>query len=840
MDTTNTNGDTGGVSSPTAAPRPALPRAVLYQRERRRLRSRFRSPALVAVYTGAAFAVIGLMAVAVNRWGARGSARAAASSAARTTAAATPDMAPRLLASSSFSSSPLRAPSSWWPVSSSSSSSSAGGGRGVGVGGVGGFGFDRRSLNTADNNNQSGNEANASSTCVESGVAVAPEEPPTPCQVYNTTNGTTFSLSFTESTTSTMTNATTSLVENINGDKPASDPLNATYPYRTVFADLDAFSLQEKRDGAMALHLISCFFVFSGLAIVGEYLDPALAALSDAVGLTPDVAASTFMALGGSSPELATSILGTFVAKNDIGIGTIVGSAVFNVLLVPAVCAFVSKDLVLSWYPLGRDSIFYNFAIIVLTFVIFDGVVAWFESVVMMFVYVMYVTLMKHNAKLSKWTEKQLANTGKPRGVFADGLKLFVDSKSFTALVYLMIIGNVALIIYDYVLGECGGALNLQGCAGPDGMTYCKTGSGKNDECCSIKDLLETLSHVCNVFFILEMILKHIGGGIFAYWRDALNAFDGVLVLISVIEYILGWVLAGSGATGVSSLKSLRMFRFFRALRALRILRFAKMLSKKEAKAKRMSLSMEAHSMPAKTTRGGVRMQVRKTSALPIRKRRLSSIIPTPDGAAALAQLQAEMEGQKEAEAAENDAEELMPEEDDEPVNPFERPKDGCSCLWWFITRPLGIAIWVTVPDCRRPRFAKFYLLTFIMCFVWIAGLTFLMVWSASEVGSATNIPPQVIGLTLLAIGTSVPDLLSSIALSRQGFGDMAISNSIGSNIFDVCIGLPLPWFMYSAVAAPLRKFCVMDVTSSSKALNIQILLIFVCVSGLMLGVLFF
>ena len=60
--------------------------------------------------------------------------------------------------------------------------------------------------------------------------------------------------------------------------------------------------------------------------------------------ITPDVAGATFMAAGGSAPELFTSIIGIFFAKNDVGIGTIVGSAVFNILFVIAACAFAAKE----------------------------------------------------------------------------------------------------------------------------------------------------------------------------------------------------------------------------------------------------------------------------------------------------------------------------------------------------------------------------------------------------------------------------------------------------------------------------------------------------------------
>ena len=55
-------------------------------------------------------------------------------------------------------------------------------------------------------------------------------------------------------------------------------------------------------------------------------------------------------------------------------------------------------------------------------------------------------------------------------------------------------------------------------------------------------------------------------------------------------------------------------------------------------------------------------------------------------------------------------------------------------------------------------------------------------------------------GLTFLAAGTSIPELFSCILVAKKGKADMAISGSIGSNIFDVLVGLSLPWFFYSII----------------------------------------
>ncbi|CAJ85746.1 Sodium/calcium exchanger membrane region domain-containing protein [Caenorhabditis elegans] len=71
------------------------------------------------------------------------------------------------------------------------------------------------------------------------------------------------------------------------------------------------------------------------------------------------------------------------------------------------------------------------------------------------------------------------------------------------------------------------------------------------------------------------------------------------------------------------------------------------------------------------------------------------------------------------------------------------------------------------------------------------------MVWWANTIGETFVIPTEIIGLTILAAGTSIPDLITSVIVARKGLGDMAVSSSVGSNIFDVCVGLPIPWLLY-------------------------------------------
>lgn len=63
---------------------------------------------------------------------------------------------------------------------------------------------------------------------------------------------------------------------------------------------------------------------------------------SPGLDMEADIAGATFMAAASSSPELFINCIGTFVTEGDLGVGAIVGSAVFNVLAVPACCALVA------------------------------------------------------------------------------------------------------------------------------------------------------------------------------------------------------------------------------------------------------------------------------------------------------------------------------------------------------------------------------------------------------------------------------------------------------------------------------------------------------------------
>lgn len=80
-----------------------------------------------------------------------------------------------------------------------------------------------------------------------------------------------------------------------------------------------------------------------------------------------------------------------------------------------------------------------------------------------------------------------------------------------------------------------------------------------------------------------------------------------------------------------------------------------------------------------------------------------------------------------------------------------------------------------------------------------LAGGAQALVTAAVNIATVLNVPEVVIGLTLVAFGTSLPELAASISAARRGEGDIVIGNIIGSNIFNVTLILGV-----SAVIRPL------------------------------------
>ena len=101
----------------------------------------------------------------------------------------------------------------------------------------------------------------------------------------------------------------------------------------------------------------------------------------------------------------------------------------------------------------------------------------------------------------------------------------------------------------------------------------------------------------------------------------------------------------------------------------------------------------------------------------------------------------------------------------------------------------------IVIPDVeKRPHL---YLVTFFVSILVIIVASYVLVENLIHAADILDISPTFLALTALAAGTSLPDLIGSIVVAKQGRGDMAVSNAVGSNIFDILFGLGAPWAVY-------------------------------------------
>ena len=154
--------------------------------------------------------------------------------------------------------------------------------------------------------------------------------------------------------------------------------------------------------GFAILWIIVLLYFFIGLAIIcDDFFVSSLERISESLSLSEDVAGATFMAAGSSAPELFTSVMDTFYFTNNVGIGTIVGSAVFNILVIIALAAAMSKeDLLIDWRPFLRDCCFYSMSVVLLFVFVLYGSFTWLHSLVLVLFYGLYVLFMVFNERL--------------------------------------------------------------------------------------------------------------------------------------------------------------------------------------------------------------------------------------------------------------------------------------------------------------------------------------------------------------------------------------------------------------------------------------------------------
>eukprot|EP00404_Azadinium_spinosum_P050317 CAMPEP_0180743366 /NCGR_PEP_ID=MMETSP1038_2-20121128/27410_1 /TAXON_ID=632150 /ORGANISM="Azadinium spinosum, Strain 3D9" /LENGTH=390 /DNA_ID=CAMNT_0022776779 /DNA_START=227 /DNA_END=1397 /DNA_ORIENTATION=- len=143
-------------------------------------------------------------------------------------------------------------------------------------------------------------------------------------------------------------------------------------------------------------------------------------------------------------------------------------------------------------------------------------------------------------------------------------------------------------------------------------------------------------------------------------------------------------------------------------------------------------------------------------------------------------------------ELATKDNTETRSDAESEELGLMDRPDGFPDRVIWYLSLPIYAPLHYCTPEASE----KMFLVTFVVSLLWIAGFSFLLLWWVEIIADIMGIDTILAGFTVLAAGTSIPDLASSVAVAKAGEGDMAVSSSIGSNIFDILVGLPIPWII--------------------------------------------
>lgn len=196
--------------------------------------------------------------------------------------------------------------------------------------------------------------------------------------------------------------------QNINEDFISDNTTSNSYNWLRKIDDFpELFTREQRLHGAIILHFLLSLYCFIFLAyICNDYFLPSVECICVDLNLSQDVAGATFMAIATSTPELFVNIIGTFITKSDLGVGAVMGSAVFNTFGVAAASGLATIEAIhLDWWPLTRDCTIYLITLSVLTLLIWDQSIFWKESIIMVVMLVLYFVIMAFNNPLMRFAK---------------------------------------------------------------------------------------------------------------------------------------------------------------------------------------------------------------------------------------------------------------------------------------------------------------------------------------------------------------------------------------------------------------------------------------------------
>ncbi len=113
----------------------------------------------------------------------------------------------------------------------------------------------------------------------------------------------------------------------------------------------------------------------------------------------------------------------------------------------------------------------------------------------------------------------------------------------------------------------------------------------------------------------------------------------------------------------------------------------------------------------------------------------------------------------------------------------------------------------------EKPKYSLF--ISFILVLLGLGGIILgsnMVVNNAVNIAKILGVSERIIALTVIALGTSLPELVTTIVSSRKKEQDLLLGNIIGSNIFNMCVVLGIPVALYGTISP--SSFSVVDLVT--------------------------
>ncbi|RLA77033.1 MAG: sodium:calcium antiporter [Epsilonproteobacteria bacterium] len=121
--------------------------------------------------------------------------------------------------------------------------------------------------------------------------------------------------------------------------------------------------------------------------------------------------------------------------------------------------------------------------------------------------------------------------------------------------------------------------------------------------------------------------------------------------------------------------------------------------------------------------------------------------------------------------------------------------------------------------------------LLLVISTLFIAIACYFLVEGAELFASQIGIASYFVAVIIVAAASSVPDTILSVKDAKKGNYDDAVSNALGSNIFDICFALGLPLFLYAVIYGPV--YIPADIASD--IVELRLLLLFLTIGAFLI-----